>query len=75
MHSLTIKIEYYNAIVYCSEKEGRLQQHFLKFHSIKNNQHRVGKFLDFVKNKFPSAQHVNFYDKANRQFVERIYLS
>lgn len=74
MHSLVIQIRYFNAIVYCKEQEGRKQTHFLKYHSIKNCPHKVGKFCDFIKNKFPSAKHINFYDKERKTFYERIYL-
>lgn len=66
--------KYFNCIIYCSEKEGRAQTHFLKYHSIKNTDRHKGEFLAFAKKKFASAQYVNFYDKVTKQFVERIHL-
>lgn len=68
------RTRYFNCIVFCAEKEGRKATNFLKYHGIKNTDRHKGKFLSFVKKKFPSAQHVNFYDKETKSFIEKIYL-
>ena len=68
------QVKYFNCIVYCSEREGKKQTNFLKYHGIKNNQLKIANFLQFVKSNFKSAQHVNFYNKETAQYVDRIYL-
>ena len=74
MPKFIYQIEYFNAIIYTANPDGNRGGHFQKYHSIRNTPHHVGKFLQFAKEKFPSAQHVNLYNKETKQFVERIYL-
>lgn len=68
------KIAYLNAIIYTAESSGNTGGHFQKYHSIKNTPVHISKFCAFAKGKFPSAKHVNFYNKETKRFVERIYL-
>lgn len=48
---------------------------FRKYHMIKDNTDAKAKFCAFIKRKFPNVQYVNFYNKATREFTERIYLT
>jgi hypothetical protein len=43
-------------------------------HNIKDTTHYKGKFCNDMKRKWPTATHVNFYDKTTGEFSERIEL-
>jgi hypothetical protein len=66
---------YLNACVYLGEIDEVSQKpKFAKYHTIKDNAHKKGKFAAFIKGKFPKAQYINFYDKTTGNFMERLYL-
>lgn len=74
MPKFIYQIKYFNAIIYTQQPEGVKRGHFQKYHAIKNTQQHISNFLAFAKQKFPSAQYVNFYNKETKRFIERIYL-
>jgi len=43
-------------------------------HGIKDRQHTIDKFCNDMRQKWPAAQYVNFYDKRTQVFKERVYL-
>ena len=65
-------IRYFNCIVIVPLGNKKVEGK--KYRNIKNTSLHVSNFLAFAKQKFPDATHINFYDKINRSFVERIYL-
>ena len=65
-------IKYFNCIVIVPDADGKVNGK--KYHAIKNTPVHIGNFLSFAKKKFPLAQHVNFYNKETKSYVERIYL-
>jgi hypothetical protein len=47
---------------------------FKKFRNTTDNARSIGRLCDFIKNKWPQAQHVNLYYRDSRKFKERIEL-
>jgi hypothetical protein len=65
------QIKYFNCIAFGMESG---KERFIKYHSVKNTDHHREQFIQFLKNKFPFVQYVNFYDKETKKFYERVYL-
>lgn len=63
---------YLTAIIYTREPQINGRQ-FLKYRNIPTWEPKKSEFLAFAA-KFPTAEHVNFYEKDTKKFVERIYL-
>lgn len=57
------------AIVYCDQDQVNGKR-FLKYKHVDNTPRGIRTFLNFAK-QFPGARHVNFYSKANYQFIEQ----
>lgn len=43
-----------------------------KYHNIAKSKEQ--KFLDWVRNFWPDARYVNFYERSNREFIKRRYI-
>jgi len=61
------------AIIKCSDP---LQGNngFAKYHNIKDTPTKLAEFIAMAKEKFSTAQYVNFYRKMDKSFKERIYI-
>lgn len=53
---------------------GDKPEHFKKYKYVFGSRRSVSTFCGFAKNKFPTATHVNFYNKATGNFKEQILL-
>jgi hypothetical protein len=67
------KKKYLSAIVIVSVK--RLLGESLEFKKYRNiSKKDQGMFTSFIRVTFPGAKYINYYERYDRRFVERVYL-
>lgn len=66
------QFRYLTAIVYTAKKEPGTKSQFLKYRNIKNTEKSRASFINSMKKKFASAEHVNFYDRETEEFFLQV---
>lgn len=72
MFTTNIEPKYLNAVVICVLPNGQIEGK--KYRSIMNTVSKKSRFIEFIREKFAYAKHVNFYNKETKRFYERMQI-
>ena len=68
------KNKYYDAIAFW-KFFGLSELCPVKYHSIEKGEKGEGRFERMIKRKFPTVRYINYYEKSDRSFAKRVYLT